>query len=467
MYNHPTCLHRQFFFHGWRVASLLLFLFIGFISIMGFGKGPGGVDCWYHMAVAKNILEKGRIPLYADWECYPVGRPHLYPPLMHICVALCSFLFNGNVYAGGRLFNVLMLPTSLLLIMKGLKEIYEDAWKEFLVLLILCLDPIFYIVHKELVPSALASSLAVLALGFFWKKKTVKAVTSMTLCLYTHLGIPYLFLLGLLIFSLIRREYLSFYVKSTIYSFILFLPWGLHVLFNYEWLRIGVRLIRGTWPVILSVCTVLGLIGALQTFQCKDNTGIISISCLLGFTPAFILYGLRFWAHSSVPWAMLALIPLHNLSKSSNKTKTMLTSMLLCGAILIQPVAMLSMKEFKAGFIPSGLRSELETPFKKDYSILGEDVKVLVALINSKFKEIKCVHVNKGWIGEMIYVFTGKKTDLPMYGEALNPKQLKPVLEAIKHEKPALFIYLKAEGKPPRNVNVIKEIGRFYLAVRW
>jgi hypothetical protein len=42
------------------------------------------------MAVAQKILERGHIPIWDDWEFAPMGRPHLYPPFLHLSIAFFS-----------------------------------------------------------------------------------------------------------------------------------------------------------------------------------------------------------------------------------------------------------------------------------------------------------------------------------------------------------------------------------------
>ncbi|RLG42807.1 MAG: hypothetical protein DRO05_00085 [Thermoproteota archaeon] len=454
---------------SWRIASITIFVLITLISLLNVKKGPGGVDCWYHMAVARNILSKRRIPLYADWEYYPVGRPHLYPPFLHSCVALLSIPFRGNVLAGGKVFNALMLPISTALAILGFSRIYKDPWREFLALIILCMDPIFFGVHRGLLPSVLASAFAFLALAYFYERNLYPCVLMMTLCLYTHLGIPYLFLLGLFIFSTINREYLSFYGRFFLASMVLFSPWGLHVLSNFDWIEFGFRLVRGDRPIVISIITVLGFLGALIAIGKRELPGLLALSCLLGFSPAFILYGRRFWAHSSLLWAMLASTPLYSISKGRKIRKLVIALLILILSLLFQPGILLSKMGVRKGWFPGGLREEIELLSGGDYSMLGEDVKTIVRIINSEFKELEAVHVNRGWVGEMLYVFTGKKTDLAMYGEVMDPILYKPVLEKIKYERPALFVFLREGGRYdlPNNLDEVHVIGRFYLGVRW
>ena len=52
------------------------------------GLKPWMSDTWYHVAIADQILDRGSIPAWVDWDYAPVGRPHLYPPLLHLLLAI-------------------------------------------------------------------------------------------------------------------------------------------------------------------------------------------------------------------------------------------------------------------------------------------------------------------------------------------------------------------------------------------
>ena len=47
-------------------------------------------DQYYHMAAARRTLELGHIPKWDDWEFAPAGRPHLYPPGLHLALAVLA-----------------------------------------------------------------------------------------------------------------------------------------------------------------------------------------------------------------------------------------------------------------------------------------------------------------------------------------------------------------------------------------
>ncbi|MFQ5891852.1 MAG: hypothetical protein ACE5HW_03550, partial [Candidatus Methanofastidiosia archaeon] len=60
-----------------KISLVFVFLvFMVFVSNLEKFQ-PFGPDAWYHLAISKNILEEGKIPLWNTWDFQPVGRPHL------------------------------------------------------------------------------------------------------------------------------------------------------------------------------------------------------------------------------------------------------------------------------------------------------------------------------------------------------------------------------------------------------
>jgi hypothetical protein len=60
--------------------SLILFIFISLIANHAKLSPPLDIDHHYHMAVARQILEKGNIPYWDDWEYAPAGPRIFIPP---------------------------------------------------------------------------------------------------------------------------------------------------------------------------------------------------------------------------------------------------------------------------------------------------------------------------------------------------------------------------------------------------
>jgi asparagine N-glycosylation enzyme membrane subunit Stt3 len=57
---------------------------------------PLKYDSYYHVRVAQEVLDTGALPAEDPWP--EGGRPHIYPPLYHLLVALASMLSGIGVF---------------------------------------------------------------------------------------------------------------------------------------------------------------------------------------------------------------------------------------------------------------------------------------------------------------------------------------------------------------------------------
>jgi len=89
-----------------RLILILMLIFIAgsFIRLYpaAVSDKPLRFDTYYHVRVAELIKETGFIPNFDPWPAG--GRPHTYPPLYHISLALTSVAFNVPVIEVSRFF---------------------------------------------------------------------------------------------------------------------------------------------------------------------------------------------------------------------------------------------------------------------------------------------------------------------------------------------------------------------------
>ncbi len=104
-FHHPLDKLSLFF-----IGTIFLVLAINKERLIDFGDPS---DHFYHMAVAQKILERGTIPLWDDWEFAPMGRPHLYPPLLHLLIAFIAGR-PDDILSGFATIQMLLYPSALL-----------------------------------------------------------------------------------------------------------------------------------------------------------------------------------------------------------------------------------------------------------------------------------------------------------------------------------------------------------------
>ena len=120
-------------------------------------------DPAYHMAVARQVSELGRVPRWDRWEYAPFGRPHLYPPVLHILVAF----FAGSpeeILFGFNTIQMLFLPLALLGGWYFARWLYGPAFG-FATLILLSMDTAYLISQGMVLPAAMATALMPLMEG--------------------------------------------------------------------------------------------------------------------------------------------------------------------------------------------------------------------------------------------------------------------------------------------------------------
>ena len=163
------------------------------------GLQPFVSDTYYHLAIGKVIADRGEIPLWVDWDYAPVGRPHLYPPLIHLMLA-ALYKLTGNILIAGQILAVLFLPASFLTCWYAARWIFNSR-TALLAVLALSLGFGHSLVQLIYIPSCIINILAPLAIVTLLTRRTLATIILVTLMGYAHLGIGYLAAFGLVLFA--------------------------------------------------------------------------------------------------------------------------------------------------------------------------------------------------------------------------------------------------------------------------
>ncbi len=443
----------------------ILFIFLGFL-VNADKFSPTGPDCWYHMAVARKIIELGNIPLWDSWEFQPVGRPHLYPPLLHILIALCSKGDVENIIGGARTLQVVLYPAALLTSWYFARLLFSSK-TAFIALIILSMDITFSIIFIGLMPSALVNLLFPLILVGFLSKRLILSVPLMVVCLYSHLSFPFLILICLFVLSYKYRTYLSFYKKFLLLSLILYTPWALRVFFFRDFLRsfatitgnplLGVLLGMLSLQIVSPIFLYCGIQGIRKSSGI--NRDIIKY-ILIGFLPALLFYGGRYWFHTAPFWAIF--IALYIKKWISSKKRI---ALLLLFALV--PLPMVTLNIPRGG--PSIMLSvtALDGVLGLQYwpsSLYQEDI-TLKQLIEEHTAPDQIIHVDDGSLADKIVTLTGRPVDNGMWFEVGSKEIERAVAYAKLYERPAVFVYINEEELP--SVDEVHRIGRYWAALRF
>ena len=95
------------------IAALSVILFHTVLLILNIENLPADQKDWsYHLMIARMFVEHKTF-LWDYYEFAPIGRPHLYPPFLHLLFAATNILGMGWVTIQ-KFYGILIYPVSLL-----------------------------------------------------------------------------------------------------------------------------------------------------------------------------------------------------------------------------------------------------------------------------------------------------------------------------------------------------------------
>jgi hypothetical protein len=306
-------------------------------------------DGYYHIMVARRILEDRALPLWDWWEFAPLGRPHLYPPLFHILLALLSLPFGGDVIDGFRLMTVLLFPGVLFAEWYFVKRLFGSR-RALFALLLTGWDPMFALMALMGLPSVLAGALAVVALARFYERRFVSSGVLLFLSLAMHPGIGPFAAAGMVLFALWDGRYRKAGVYVAGLAFALASPWymrlwayrGWHVhpldqgIYGdyWEWPPLVAKLF---WLQFLNVMMLgLGIWGLIRA-RWREAANRLVLCAAVVYAPLLLSYGGRFYLHTVPFWAVFAAEPLSRLRwpRASWSGVARLAALALCPTLVI------------------------------------------------------------------------------------------------------------------------------------
>ena len=434
----------------------------------------------YHMAVARQILDQKKVPMWDDWEYAPAGRPHLYPPGLHLAIAL----FAGRadkIVEGLQTLQVLTYPLALFLTWWFIRWLFGPRMG-LLGALIFSMDMLAGWTMVAVLPSAVVTAVLPLLLMCFLTKRKKATVILLALSFYTHLGLPPFIVLGLFLFSARHRGYFRFFQSVLTWSLALWLPWFLAVLLpKIAWLGMpSTEIARqsghtlGAWIFatlagLLMLQTINPILLVLQLwglFRFKHPAAGFLRHMLFGFLPVLLFYGGRYWMHTGPIWAVFVAATVVKLLPEKATVRRIVV-LALCTMI---PVPML--------FIGPGLRPRLSVSvggaaFALGYAVspVKEDTDFtrLAAFIeqNTTPREIVHVDAKRIYLGDRIVHATGRRVDVGGWAaEVRNPAMRKHVEHYRNIDTDCLFVYERADVPTELNCREVVEIGRFRVGIR-
>ena len=445
---------------------------------------PSMSDTWYHVNVAQQFRAEGGLSGWDIWDYAPIGRPHLYPPLLHLLLATLAAVTGGVMHAS-QLCAVLFLPLALLTTWYAGRRLMNSTAALLAVLLVLT-DFMHFVIMEAHIAGSLINILLPLLLVTFLARRAWWSIALLTLMLYSHLGFPICVVAGLLLFGFKYRSYGRLALKVTGISLLFFSPWLAHVLSHLDGLPV---LSGGGVPG-----TMLQKLLSLQSFNLlllglgfwgiaaaprRLPQRMLPAYLLIGFLPILFAYGGRYMMHTIPLWALLGASVITPLLPAQAPTRRIVGIMLL--TLLPWPTLSI-MKGLQV--IPLTTPHVLAIMTVRGGPVLDEEEKSeayrpdcdqLADWLRRSTAPDEVIYTNTVWMAEMIALLAHRRTDFGAWWEC-SKEQEKIDGKALRDWLPrATFAYVKPAADPGSiiektstmpGVDHVYELGRFRIGVR-
>ena len=192
---------------------------------------PLFLDYAYHLHVVTGFARAGGVVLHDFWEYAPSGRPHLYPPLVHVAL---TALARGGVplIAIGRWATALAFPILVAVLWEACRGWFDrrTAWW----VVVTALVPYTWLLQTSAaLPGAVAMILLLRLFGAVERGRAVATGCWLGLLWYTHLGMPWIAMGALAVYAALRPNRRVAAIRGLMIGVAIGLPWLLYLAGHY------------------------------------------------------------------------------------------------------------------------------------------------------------------------------------------------------------------------------------------
>ncbi|RLG51580.1 MAG: hypothetical protein DRN99_08405, partial [Thermoproteota archaeon] len=439
----------------------------------------------YHLLMGKMFSDYGKVCLWDYYEYAPVGRPNLYPPLLHVLVWWIHAATGLDFISVGRLITVVQYPLSLASLYLVSRRLFSSRLA-LIAALLLSSSTHFWMWQVTVAPTALALILYPPLAYCLLARRRVTTGLLLAAVLYLHLGIPLVFFACLLLQAAILHAYGESLWRdlaaSAALALALYLPWGLHVAANLEYLSmvrrfkaIGLVATALSASTLLLALTPVGV--ALSVALTGERRGYsIPASAPVGFTLIALTYGSRYILHSPMVNALAAAVVLDKVAERRRLAAVAALALALGSALCEPSVLMLTGAGGALWEVAGGRRCK--SPLLAELALAsGADIRdpwgfslndpALIELsewIAANIPEEEVLHVPMGPLADYITLTTGRLTDSGMYREVGGTELQRAVREG---RKSGVFVLTARQAElvlRAPGARVIAEFGKYIVA---
>ncbi len=460
------------------VLAIVFLLFTWILIVIRLGIFPVFIDIYYHLSVMRGFDTAGGVVAYDFWEYAPGGRPHLYPPLLHVLM-LTLYKAGLNEAAVGTIVSVAMYPLSQLTAWLATREIYTRKTALY-TLVFLSVVPQYF--TSQAIVSAAALVLAMTPIIFYAieRGRETAAITLMGACLYTHLSMPHITAFSLLIYAALNKEKRRRVLRTVGAAYLLASPWLVHVILNVENIVTrGMPSMTIGLPLFHVVSAAIGVAYCLK----EKKAYYFPAAFILGMSVIALMYPSRFASHSVLPMSILAGIALDRststLEGNGKRTGYVLAAALIIAVVLFTPLISVSAGGTMRGpvrrrpilvvqesVIPRLISGRIVERGILRNLLTRENLEVArIVLENSDEGDI--IFTNNGPYGCFLTSFTGRSQTTGMFHEVAPEEEITPpdtariIVIVAERER-----HMRMWETPPRFLERIARIGNVMILRR-
>ena len=449
---------------GLDFYSFFIFAVVGMFQVASWGRFPLFLDCYYHLSVVRGFHDAGGWVGTAFWEYAPFGRPHLYPPLIHI-LELSVYKLGYELISVARLFDFLIYPIFLFGTWFVIRRTFSASLAFFNLFLIFSSYSLYLSIINN-IPFSLAFLFGFFTFYFFEQRRLLSAFLSLTFAFYSHSLVPWLFILALFLYVFFDRQGMKFLLKIVFCAFLAASPLLYHQLKFISFVRF-VKVPDFYFAQVSPLLCILALMGLWLAFQKKGRYRFM-IALTLSLIFLFVTHRHRlFSGQGLIPLCFFGAIVLDDAWKQLFLKQSRLWRVLFwCGSIFLfhffsmwilsspftQGHSMIRGDSPLANWL--GLSREYQTC--EDVSVYdGERVHEIVRLIEANSKGGDIIFSNYNYAGGMLALFAHRATSNAMLAEV---RPFQP-FDEIAYARLILW-FKEPSGEFPKGLSfVIKKYG--------
>jgi len=249
------------------------------------------MDIYYHLLTAWGFIQAGGYSGWDFWQYAPVGRIHVYPPFFHLMLA--GMLKSGvSQIIIAKLCEVI-IPTIFLGVLWNFIRVNFSKRLAFFVLFMFFSSFSFYLSLTNHIPATLAFIFGILSLGQFFKNRLIRSSILLVLCFYTHIGLSWFFILGLILYGVFNKEARREALFVCAVAFVLAIPMVIQELSGLKsMIAVGPNLNEKYLSQVKVVDLLLAVLGLSVALKMERKYYLFPALLVAGFI--FIIYPYRF-----------------------------------------------------------------------------------------------------------------------------------------------------------------------------